>query len=629
MPRLSLGGALAALALPALLAPAAGAGRGADDPYVATQHAAREMVDGFRHLSGMYVRSLETAKRDAQDCQAEIVEESLWSARRVGRRGAGLVGATMTDFFQETQQYEQCSLGAHASRLNEYMAANTTCVGTHFKDGSLSVSSRLVEGDPKVKLACGSPACYECLAETGCKLDHLLSAVTGREIDAEAPMRVMPPRRTYFGNRQLQFDGKRQFAKLPQLGKYTDEFTFEGWFAWTPTMKHATNGPTVRFFDFFAEDPARKAAYEDSAAEFRERHKRLKNMNDKERAEWQKELARERVKAAEANAEAMKERRAHEDRIAAEKNQAHRPSPFEAVRAEAKRLGVSRDAATTTTLADLSENDIFGNADIDDELVAYQRTYTDAEDPLPHKLDDGSPLDTPRNGAAPEPQGEYGLKFSKRPPGPPEPDHVTQISFSPGQFVPESEMLSAGATARTPMGMRLVMDRAEIMCDMPFPHGAWSHLAVVVHKRGSSVQEDCCWSVHVYVDTRLVCTKNKVKLSEVSLERILFMVDSNYLGRDQKGHRDSYFEGFMDNIRIWDTARTLPQIREFAHKQISASSPGLVATYGFDELRTSTVAKDRTKNMLDGILGDNGEWRTCPRRVAMRSTSLPHFDGNE
>lgn len=210
------------------------------------------------------------------------------------RRTAYKLGETITDNYQLNFQYQQCDIGQYYKAIEGYLASNTTCLHDVYKTNSLKVAVKLTLGQPKVKVSCSDAACYQCLASLGCGLDDFVKAATLGRVDAELYAQPLTEQRTYLGDRQLSFDGKGQFVTLPQFGKYSDEFTFEAWVAWNPTFAHATNGATVKIFDFFAEDESRKEAIADSEREFKARHAELRKLDQAGRDKWQAEMKAKR-----------------------------------------------------------------------------------------------------------------------------------------------------------------------------------------------------------------------------------------------------------------------------------------------------------------------------------------------
>lgn len=64
-----------------------------------------------------------------------------------------------------------------------------------------------------------------------------------------------------------------------------------------------------------------------------------------------------------------------------------------------------------------------------------------------------------------------------------------------------------------------------------------------------------------------------------------------------------YFTGLMDEVRIWNYARSAAEIRTTMDTSLTGSEPGLVGYWTFDEDSTSQVVNDATINGSDGQLG--------------------------
>ncbi len=74
-----------------------------------------------------------------------------------------------------------------------------------------------------------------------------------------------------------------------------------------------------------------------------------------------------------------------------------------------------------------------------------------------------------------------------------------------------------------------------------------------------------------------------------------------------KGYAGNY-KGQIDEVRIWNTARTQTQIRDNMCKKIYGTESGLVAYYRFDG-SSGTVATDLSRSLIDGTIY-NGATRT-------------------
>jgi hypothetical protein len=62
------------------------------------------------------------------------------------------------------------------------------------------------------------------------------------------------------------------------------------------------------------------------------------------------------------------------------------------------------------------------------------------------------------------------------------------------------------------------------------------------------------------------------------------------------------FTGLIDEVRIWNRARSQDEITRDMRRKIRGDTPGLIAAYSFDEGEGGTV-KDRTPHRNDGWFG--------------------------
>jgi len=64
-----------------------------------------------------------------------------------------------------------------------------------------------------------------------------------------------------------------------------------------------------------------------------------------------------------------------------------------------------------------------------------------------------------------------------------------------------------------------------------------------------------------------------------------------------------YLTGLMDEVRIWNYARTTEQISEKMSVALTGNESGLVGLWNFDEELNSQTVLDATANNNDGYLG--------------------------
>ncbi len=121
--------------------------------------------------------------------------------------------------------------------------------------------------------------------------------------------------------------------------------------------------------------------------------------------------------------------------------------------------------------------------------------------------------------------------------------------------------------------------------------GAWHHLAVVWdYSSGTS------GTGKIYVDgqnntntgtTNYAATNNDVSGHTIKVG-----------GKNGGTEAPNYFSGSIDEIRLWNTARTIDEIQTYMSRSLSGSEVGLAANYPFNE-GLSSIAFDLTANSYD------------------------------
>lgn len=96
------------------------------------------------------------------------------------------------------------------------------------------------------------------------------------------------------------------------------------------------------------------------------------------------------------------------------------------------------------------------------------------------------------------------------------------------------------------------------------------------------------------------------------------------IGGQVKSYRRSerYLSGSIDEIRVWNTARTQSQLQVNMFKQIDGGTSGLVGYWRFNE-SAGTSAADQTANSNTGTLTNmtEGDWVTSTTPIASSKTS--------
>lgn len=125
--------------------------------------------------------------------------------------------------------------------------------------------------------------------------------------------------------------------------------------------------------------------------------------------------------------------------------------------------------------------------------------------------------------------------------------------------------------------------------------GKWHHLAGICNV---SIWE-------IWVDGKLEGSLNTGNLN-ADLTSVQPLTIGNYAF-----YSDLYFNGEIDEVRIWNTARNSSDIRQYMCQKLNPNSPGLVGYYKLDE-GTGTFATDKSISNITGTLinFNSNDWRT-------------------
>ncbi|MBV6646244.1 MAG: hypothetical protein KI790_12385, partial [Cyclobacteriaceae bacterium] len=96
------------------------------------------------------------------------------------------------------------------------------------------------------------------------------------------------------------------------------------------------------------------------------------------------------------------------------------------------------------------------------------------------------------------------------------------------------------------------------------------------------------------------------------------------IGRDNNNPSTRFFTGQLDEIRVWDYARTAEQIDDHRFNTLFGGENGLVAYYRFDQDNGSTLV-DRSINNNDGTWDGTGGANFSPNWVASTAFSTENF----
>ncbi|MDH3473035.1 MAG: LamG domain-containing protein, partial [Rhodospirillales bacterium] len=129
--------------------------------------------------------------------------------------------------------------------------------------------------------------------------------------------------------------------------------------------------------------------------------------------------------------------------------------------------------------------------------------------------------------------------------------------------------------------------------------GGWTHVAGTYtppdfESESSGVQK-------LYVNGQLVGQDPTYQLPETNFAN-LFLGRADLSG-DVEFPETIFHLGVLDEVRIWNTARTAEEIADTFNRTVDADTPGLVGYWNFDEALDDQNVFDLTASGNDGTLG--------------------------
>jgi hypothetical protein len=171
-----------------------------------------------------------------------------------------------------------------------------------------------------------------------------------------------------------------------------------------------------------------------------------------------------------------------------------------------------------------------------------------------------------------------------------------------------------GSTCGAEMRISLWAGGAWNFSSNQVPLNAWSHVAVAYD--GSALS----FYINGALDA-VVPQTNALYHSGLPL----------YIGRQGTLCNCNFFQGLLDEVRIWSIPLTQPQLRAGINQPLSGSEPGLLAYYQFDEGSGATATNSAaTGSVFDGTLLNGPTWALSgvPFLPALRTAAATGITGN-
>jgi hypothetical protein len=137
---------------------------------------------------------------------------------------------------------------------------------------------------------------------------------------------------------------------------------------------------------------------------------------------------------------------------------------------------------------------------------------------------------------------------------------------------------------------------AILVYNATLPSG-WNHIAVVVTSK----------QPQLYLNGNLVATGLTSNLTNI------------YPGGNIGGDNYGWYQGDLDEVRIWSTSRTQAQIRDKMCTRLNGNETGLVRYYRFDD-GSGTQLTESTSNAQHGTLSNTPTWATSGAPIGNTST---------
>ncbi|EDN70166.1 VCBS [Beggiatoa sp. PS] len=162
--------------------------------------------------------------------------------------------------------------------------------------------------------------------------------------------------------------------------------------------------------------------------------------------------------------------------------------------------------------------------------------------------------------------------------------------------------------------LKITNNGGHIIGSTPLNDGQWHHVACTFENDGSPNVSEAILYVDGQLDTPSSLNSGVINTSKGS---------EVIIGEG----RNDFYKGQMDEVRIWNVARTQAQIQANMYHQLSGNEARLQAYYTFND-GAGNILTDQTANHWDGDLtnmNSNKDW--VKRRVSFNTTLNTAFNG--
>ncbi len=142
------------------------------------------------------------------------------------------------------------------------------------------------------------------------------------------------------------------------------------------------------------------------------------------------------------------------------------------------------------------------------------------------------------------------------------------------------------------------------------PTNSWHHVAAVYDYQSGTIK--------LYTDGNLVAENSNVSGNIASSSHPLLIGTKN-----PEAPSGDFFNGIIDEVRIWETARSAFQIQQYMNLELQGAEVGLAGYWNFNE-GSGNIVFDRSPNHNHGVLYNDFAWISSTAPVTSWLSARPN-----
>ncbi len=127
--------------------------------------------------------------------------------------------------------------------------------------------------------------------------------------------------------------------------------------------------------------------------------------------------------------------------------------------------------------------------------------------------------------------------------------------------------------------LEIVSNNLTLSSNTTVTDNAWHQMALVVNRRGNAI---------LYIDNNFNSLVKGDEFGTVEMSRMAFGAGMEYVN-DTETNYTSYFNGLIDEVRLWSVARPVKSMELYSHSKLTGDEFGLLAYYPFEVISNETV----------------------------------------